>query len=778
MTNVLNAIIANKPIRPTVQDKSPSFTFDSEGRIKPLKDKGKLLPSKIFGSPVEYAKDLKQDVLNIGKAAKGKANDHELGRINDLAMKFGSLCLATYLFIKNPLKLSKAMEFVGFGSFFASMALWPKLAIQAPLKVRTGVDIHQKYIDSQGRKKMLHQDPQYDLTDLYSREDLDKMGKKLNVSENLPDRDDFIKQRAKKTAIQGNTLWMATAGFATPLMSALICNRLEKPIAKAIEKYDLISSSVGMEKGAANGPISKLKQHLAQISLNKFLQQNADRVMDDKLVSELAVKLGGKANSATLQDAIKEELKSLKTNVKLDESFIRAAVGDKVPQDIFNTLSEKQRTLLNKSIAEGSVRGISDIIASAVPGTKHEQMQLKKTIASLIEKAKTSQELPKLSVISDKVQSMYSSLSSFASEKAMLDKFITARVGDKSGTYIANQWGRVGDKLIKSLKLNTAELKALSQGNMDVLMDKLSQLAANEMEYDKTINDLMRLIGDYESKTGTPVVSRIKQKAQDICSRASGDLQTKGFSKVADKITSSSQKGTLETVINVNTAERISGAQSSFYRLIQAIDIIKKSKDGKLNQQLSRILKEEGQKFDIATLEKLSKACQKVVLTATTTDYVEKLKSAGFELSEVEYKAVMKALFDNKIDTANTLEQSLSKSVGTERAQEILQGFRNYKDEFMNKVANWQNGMTKDLSRRTVTGITNSANAVERNNIAGKPIKNLIQDVAKQTYNSQKWLKIFGTTFAALTVITLALGLTFGRKSKMEKQIEEESKVK
>ena len=116
--------------------------------------------------------------------------------------------------------------------------------------------------------------------------------------------------------------------------------------------------------------------------------------------------------------------------------------------------------------------------------------------------------------------------------------------------------------------------------------------------------------------------------------------------------------------------------------------------------------------------------------------------------------------------------------MGIERAQEILQGFRNYKDEFMNKIANWQNGMTQDLSRRTVTGITNSANAVERNNIVGKPIKNLIQDVAKQTYNSQKWLKIFGTTFAALTVITLAIGLTFGRKSKMEKQLEEERKAK
>ena len=174
MTNVLDKYIANQPIGPVKPAPLPAFTFNSEGKIKPLDDKAKLLPSRIFGSPIEYAKDLKQDVVNIGRAAKGKANDHELGRINDVAMKIGSLALATYLFVKNPLKLSKAMEFVGFGTFFASMSLWPKLAIQAPIKARTGVDIHQKYVDSQGRKKMLHQDPQYDLTDLYSREDLDK----------------------------------------------------------------------------------------------------------------------------------------------------------------------------------------------------------------------------------------------------------------------------------------------------------------------------------------------------------------------------------------------------------------------------------------------------------------------------------------------------------------------------------------------------------------------------------------------------------------------------
>ena len=37
----------------------PVFTFNSAGKIKPMKDKGTLLPSKIFGSPIEYVKDLK-----------------------------------------------------------------------------------------------------------------------------------------------------------------------------------------------------------------------------------------------------------------------------------------------------------------------------------------------------------------------------------------------------------------------------------------------------------------------------------------------------------------------------------------------------------------------------------------------------------------------------------------------------------------------------------------------------------------------------------------------
>ena len=49
MSNVLNSILANQPIKPArKQEQNAAYTFTSEGKIKPMKDKGRLLPSKVF----------------------------------------------------------------------------------------------------------------------------------------------------------------------------------------------------------------------------------------------------------------------------------------------------------------------------------------------------------------------------------------------------------------------------------------------------------------------------------------------------------------------------------------------------------------------------------------------------------------------------------------------------------------------------------------------------------------------------------------------------------
>ena len=125
MSNKVNMIAANASAKTAALQASlkTKLNLDKQDKATPVKSEGYMLPSRIFGSPKRYINNLKNDVVTIQKGAMGKANDHELGRLNDLAMKAGSLLLAAYLFTTKPFKTSKAMEFVGFGTFFALFRL-------------------------------------------------------------------------------------------------------------------------------------------------------------------------------------------------------------------------------------------------------------------------------------------------------------------------------------------------------------------------------------------------------------------------------------------------------------------------------------------------------------------------------------------------------------------------------------------------------------------------------------------------------------------------------
>ena len=152
--------------------------------IKPLYSNGHLVRNNIFDMPAEVFKDLKYDAKAFGHAVKGTANDHELGRLNDFGMKLGGLAIATCLFAQKQTPLTKVMEFVGLGSFFGAMDIWPKLAIQLPAYLVHGVNIRQKYEDNYGRKKLFYQDHQFIPWDLYSDKEIDKIGNRSQIEEN------------------------------------------------------------------------------------------------------------------------------------------------------------------------------------------------------------------------------------------------------------------------------------------------------------------------------------------------------------------------------------------------------------------------------------------------------------------------------------------------------------------------------------------------------------------------------------------------------------------
>ena len=225
------------PVYPQQTPAKPKPDFDIQREldnrtfIKPLKGKGKLKSGNIFMSPKYMFDDFVYSAKAFKHAAQGNANDHELGKLNDLGLLAGGLSIAGYLTTKRYTPMTKGMEFVGLGSFLASMALWPKIAIQLPAYLIHGVNVGKEYEDSFGRTKPFYQDPQFIPWDLYSDEQIDKIGDRLGVPKDIENRRDFVQERMRKLAVQNNTLWMMTAGFATPVMSALMCNALEPHLA-------------------------------------------------------------------------------------------------------------------------------------------------------------------------------------------------------------------------------------------------------------------------------------------------------------------------------------------------------------------------------------------------------------------------------------------------------------------------------------------------------------------------------------------------------------------
>ncbi len=783
MANLISSIIISQQEGNNKTISKPSFTIDTTGKVTPLEYKGKLLPSRIIGSPVTYAKDLKDDFVNIKDAANGKSNDYKLGRINDVAMKLGSLALASYLFVKNPLKLNKVKEYIGFGTFFASMAVWPKLAIQLPIKARTGVDIHQKYIDSQGRKKMLYLDPQYVLTDLYSREDLDRIGKGLKVSENLPDRDNFIKQRAQKTALQGNTLWMMTAGAATPVMSALACNALEKPVSKLIEHSNLVSTNRAINTPEVFDNVSIMKSDIKELQFSKFLKKNKNKSLSNpEFMSQLFEKLSAGTNSATINDGLKQELNALLEKPTLSAEAIQKILKDKV--DI-SSLSDNVKEELNKAISEQNFNKIAELAAdtSNLTGAKNKKAR-NQFINSLVKTLKAEKsELKSNTTVqeaSERLMSLYKNLSQFGRERKILDDYINVRaVG--AGSYVANHWERVSNKFLNGLTgktksfLSPKELKAIADGDIETLSKCLDKLAGSK-NYNKVVMDLINMVNGYEEEVGESFLENVEQKGKEIFKKTSNNLKKENFIHTANKISSNGEiKDTAQNALINSVKENVSGARSSFYRLLQTIDLFKQVQDGSFESVLRNAIEAQGQTADKATIDRLISLCKKYLLTATTTDNVEKLKSAGFNVSEDEFKIMMNVLYNSNAE--NSITRSLSEKIKPEEANKLLEGFNSYKEEYKEKVVNWVNGITPELSRRTQGEAAQSADAVARNSLVGKSVLDFAKDAAAKRLRSDKWLKIFGGGMIVLTAATIAATFAIGRKSKAEKELEAENKV-
>ena len=98
----------------------------TENLVKPLPPKGHLIHDNIGNSVKYFFEDIAYDMKSVKNGFNGTANDHQLGRLNDVGLKLGGVGIAAYLASRTTNPKARLMEYVGLITFLTSMSLYPK----------------------------------------------------------------------------------------------------------------------------------------------------------------------------------------------------------------------------------------------------------------------------------------------------------------------------------------------------------------------------------------------------------------------------------------------------------------------------------------------------------------------------------------------------------------------------------------------------------------------------------------------------------------------------
>lgn len=767
--------------------------------IKPQGAKGKLVSSSIFPN----VKDTKYNFNALKHGLTGKANDHELGKLNDVGMKVGALALAGYLATQKATPKTKLMEFVGLATFFGAMKLWPKLAIGAPAKAIHGFDPTQEYEDSFGRKKPFFQDAQYQPWDVYSNEQLQKIGDKMGVDKNAQDRNDLTKSNMTKIATKNNTLWMITAGIASAVFSALACNKAEKVIDPALdkvnnEKADKLLQNFDTEAQKRMTSANKDMQK----DLDKIFEENKGKTVDNKLIEKISGRLAKGLDPVT-EEGVKEDMQNILMNGKslvneglaekisngskkvLAQKFSEEQVAKIVPskEEIVKHFNDNQ--MMGKEVNEDDAMNVRSSVSQLFLAKAKEQgmsteklKTIKKGVALVADKALKSNSA---SVLDEnamkKVSEIGKAMSELQAKDSVLDDYAQAKVADKPETVIANYWNKTSTSIVKSLGIDFKEMEKVRNNRQLVqglVRNKMEEVTSDDAKYQKAIGEMANNIAELDKKIKPEDTRKYVDLVGKTYDDAAGNLYNQGMEATANKLTALSVggKGSLKRVKQVYFEERVAGVKNSFSRMINTMDVYRRISKGEVPKDGSaREVKE-------AMLELV----KQTTLQGHSSDHSIKFyfnrsqdNSTNVDRSDVEikdgkvvnkyfkegkgvdvpedygfYQKAMNFMYNSPMDK-DTVEAI--KKAGIEK------DVNKYNSEVYNKIGS-ADYFTKPNHKTTGD---QGASSEYKFLLLGVAPDEMMTKTVQQSYNSQKWGKTFGTVGAVLTGLTVAAQFLFGK---------------
>ena len=537
--------MAINPIQPNIENtKSHKPYSEAKGNIKtdkyvkPLPPEGHLVHDSLLTKPKYFIKDRAYDIKAIKDGLDGNANDHQLGRLNDVGLALGGVGIATILAARTKNPMLRIMEYAGLGAFLTSMALYPKVAVNAPSRIIHGFDIGKEYIDDQGRKKSVFQDPNYIPWDMYQGdypgEDLDVIGDRMGIPRGIKNRNELTKEQARKIANQSNTIWMLTAG-GVPVFASLLCYGLEKLVGPALE--NVRNSRNNSQISHMLNKTNKMSEKIDQISSNN-LSKNVEKILVNYKNQELPksefdniIRMITKEMDANASEGIKLDLANIfKYEKNGVESFVlKDNIADDIIKSIKNNIPSRNKTELEK-IFVPTKEEISGIFAKYDSKTvTEEQLQsIKGELKALFEKRiEANSSISKqflnayknqvVESVSTKIKQSPSAFVSeeniknvvdfakvigeFKSNQKILDKCKSFKVEYAPETVLARSYAKFENTLMDVLDIKYKDLKQIRQSEdyaKEIFDKKLSELVKDESKYNKALEKLTKVISDME----------------------------------------------------------------------------------------------------------------------------------------------------------------------------------------------------------------------------------------------------------------------------------------
>lgn len=828
--------MAINPVQPNIDNSKPYNTYRDASKpiitvdlTKPLPAEGHLVHDTVTSIPKYWVKDFMYDMKAIKDGFEGKANDHQIGRLNDTGLKMAGIGIAGYLASLTSDPKTRLMEYIGLGAFLTAMNLYPKIAINAPSRIIQGYDIGKEYIDDQGRKKSVFQDPNYIPFDMYRGEypgeSLDIIGDRMGIPRDIKNRDALIQEQMRKIAIQNNTLWMLTAGIATPVMAALMCYGFEKIVPPAMEKagntkYNSLISKMLTSTQNMNLNPEEIKSNDLSTRIEKILKNYEGKELPQAELNNI-IKIISEETDANLSEGIKNDLnnifKSAKAGYSIDEQTaknIAESIRDNIPnrnkqvlEKIFIPSTEEIQNIINRisgsnttEISDNELKQIREELKYLFESKINQENTVSKDFLNaykndILEKISINIKKSPAHVVDEQkikdVTNFAKILGEFKHNEKALDKCKLFKFEETQTSVLAQSYNKFENTLFEVLNIKYKDLKNIRTSETfakEVLEQKIEELVKDEAKYEKAISKLSKVVSEMETSLHgnsqdasyiADLISSIENNYNNTAKRLNNAGNGK-FSETINKLVKEDVSTLSNTAVNREDIFKFLDGTTSPKPGLGWIDYAKENAKGvgsSKNLEISRILdRYQGVKNSfnriIHTMDTFKKGSESGYWGDVVKNGKDILLTADSAQHYVKFNTVNSPEFYkdvmNKIWSEN-IDESTSKAISESDKNngKILERFQGYIKRFREVMGNNSVDFTKpnhNLGNNINDIYTPQSltRSAKFNLVAQSPV-DFIKKAANRQYGTQKWIRKAAAIFGAVLGGAILVQFAFGK---------------